>query len=289
MPHTRKPEPFNGKPRLPLSTMNPSLEEPLVKRDATNSADDGVATLVLNRPAQFNALSSDLLSALQTELDAIGNDPSVRVVILKGQGRAFCAGHDLREMQSHGGDLQWHRSLFEQCSQVMLTLASMPQPIIAQVHGIATAAGCQLVAACDLAIAGHSARFATSGVNLGLFCSTPAVALSRNMAAKHVAEMLFTGEFIDAATAAQWGLANRCVDDDALSEAVLATARRMAAKSFAALRSGKALLRGLSGLSLTDAYRAAGDNMANDMQSADANAGIDAFLHKKPTPTWTHQ
>ena len=269
--------------------MNPSLEEPLVKRDATDSSIDGVATLALNRPDQFNALSSALLEALQAELDAIANDPSVRVVILKGNGRAFCAGHDLREMQSHANERQWHQSLFEECSKVMLTLASMPQPIIAQVHGIATAAGCQLVAACDLAIAGRSARFATSGINLGLFCSTPAVALTRTMAAKHAAEMLFTGEFIDAPTAAQWGLVNRCVDDEALSEAVLATARAVAAKSFAAVRSGKALLRALNGRSLTDAYRAAGENMAKDMQSADANAGIGAFLHKKPSPVWTHQ
>jgi enoyl-CoA hydratase/carnithine racemase len=269
--------------------MNPSLEEPLVKRDATFSAESGVATLSLNRPAQFNALSGALLDALQAELDAITNDQRVRVVILKGSGRAFCAGHDLREMQAHSGEPQWHQHLFEQCSKVMLTLAEMPQPVIAEVHGIATAAGCQLVAACDLAFAGRSARFATSGVNLGLFCSTPAVALTRNIAAKHAAEMLFTGEFIDAETAARWGLVNRCVDDGALSECVSTAASAIATKSFAALRSGKALLRAQRGLTLADAYRIAGDNMACDMQSADAQAGIHAFLSKQPTPSWTHQ
>ncbi len=253
------------------------------------SAESGIAVLSLNRPSQFNALTSDLLAALQAELEVIEKDPRVRVVILKGNGRAFCAGHDLRELQSHANEPDWLRRLFDQCSRVMLTLATMPQPVIAQVHGIATAAGCQLVAACDLAIAGRSARFATSGVNLGLFCSTPAVALTRAIAPKHAAEMLFTGEFIDAETAALWGLVNRCVDDATLSEQVITTATVIAGKSFAALRSGKALLRAQRRLTLEEAYRVAGDNMACDMQSVDAQAGVNGFVNKLPIPSWAHQ
>ncbi len=270
--------------------MNPSLEEPLVTREAAGASGDGIAIVTLNRPAQFNALSSDMLNELQSTLTAIENDPAVRVVILRGKGRAFCAGHDLREMQSHSPvtEPEWHQRLFEQCSCVMTTLNEMPQPVIAEVHGIATAAGCQLVAACDLAVAGRSARFATSGINLGLFCSTPAVALTRTISEKRAAEMLFTGDFIDAETAARWGLVNECVDDEALSTAALAMAARIASKSAHALRSGKALLRNLRGASVQDAYSLAGKNMACDMKSADAQAGISAFIHKQPTPGWKH-
>jgi enoyl-CoA hydratase/carnithine racemase len=239
--------------------------------------------MTLNRPGRFNVLSSAMLTALQLELDAVASDPSVRVLIIAGSGRAFCAGHDLREMQQHH-DQAWQRALFEQCSRVMLSINRIPQPVIARVHGVATAAGCQLVAACDLAVAGQSARFATSGINLGLFCSTPAVALTRTLSSKRAAEMLFTGEFIDAALAAQWGLVNRCVDDNALDMHIQAMADTLASKSSHALSSGKALLRHLNGVSLAEAYTLASENMAADMSSPEAVAGITAFVGRRPMP-----
>ncbi len=168
----------------------------------------GVATLTLNRPKQYNALSQAMLGALQTALDTVGTDPDIRVVVIAGAGTAFCAGHDLKEMRSQT-DPAFHRALFAQCGQVMLTINRLPQPVIARIHGIATAAGCQLVAACDLAVASDHARFATSGINVGLFCATPGVALSRNLGRKPALELLLTGEFIDAPTALQQGLINR--------------------------------------------------------------------------------
>ncbi len=262
--------------------MEASLEEPLVLRTTRGH----VATLMLNRPSQFNALSSAMLAALQSALNEIAGDRNIRVVVLGGNGRAFCAGHDLREMQANP-DLSWQRELFDQCSRVMLTISGMPQPIIARVHGVATAAGCQLVAASDLAIAGRSARFATSGVNLGLFCSTPAVPLLNAVAAKHAAEMLFTGDFIEAEQAADWGLVNRCVDDNALDDNIRVMADSLASKSFNALASGKALLGVLRGATLAGSYAKASENMARDMQSDDAGAGISAFLDKRPMPQWS--
>ncbi|MBO2976213.1 enoyl-CoA hydratase, partial [Burkholderia pseudomallei] len=171
---------------------------------------DGVATLRLNRPSQFNALSEALLDALQRELAVLAGDPHVRCVVLAAEGRAFCAGHDLREMRGTP-DLAYYRGLFGQCSRVMQAIRALPVPVVARVHGIATAAGCQLVASCDLAIAADTARFAVSGINVGLFCSTPAVALSRNVSAKRAFDMLVTGRFIDAATAVDWGLVNEAV------------------------------------------------------------------------------
>ena len=260
------------------------LDEPLV----TRLHDEGVTTLTLNRPSQYNVLSSAMLTALQQALDDAANDPGTRVVVLAGQGKAFCAGHDLREMQAHP-DVEWQRALFDQCSRVMMTLAHLPQPVIARVQGIATAAGCQLVAACDVAIAARSARFATSGVNLGLFCSTPAVAVTRNISAKHAAELLFTGRFIDAETAELWGLVSRAAEDDSLDAAVAEMAAIIASKSAHAIRSGKALLRKQSQMSLMDAYVAASENMARDMQADDAQSGIRAFLEKQPTPVWRDQ
>ncbi len=269
--------------------MSTSLEEPPVTpRDAPfvlRQNEGGVTTLTLNRPSQYNVLSSDMLDALQQALHDAAHDAGTRVVVLAGEGKAFCAGHDLREMQAHA-DPAWQRALFEQCSRVMLTLAELPQPVIARVRGIATAAGCQLVAACDLAIAARSAKFATSGVNLGLFCSTPAVAVTRNISAKHAADLLFTGRFIDALTAEKWGLVSRCVDDDALDAAVADMAASIASKSAYAVRSGKALLRSQQNLNLTDAYATASTNMARDMQSDDAQLGIRAFLEKQPAPHW---
>ncbi len=261
-----------------------SLEESFVLIEI----DGAVSTLTLNRPLQFNVLSSAMIKALQAALDTVRVNRDVRVVVLAGSGRAFCAGHDLREMQAHQ-DMQWLTELFKQCSAVMLTIAQLPQPVIACVHGIATAAGCQLVAACDLAIAGHSARFATSGVNLGLFCSTPAVAVTRTLAAKHAAELLFTGDFIAAEQAERWGLVNRCVDDAALKHAAQQWAHSIASKSGATLASGKALLRVQRDLSLADAYALAGDNMARDMLSSDAGRGIEAFIQKQSMPEWIHR
>ena len=261
-----------------------SVEESFVLTET----DGAVATLTLNRATQFNVLSSKMLEALQSALSATAANPAIRVVVLAGAGRAFCAGHDLREMRAHP-DRAWLSALFTKCSNVMLTIAEMPQPVIACVQGVATAAGCQLVAACDLAIAGASARFATSGVNLGLFCSTPAVAITRALAAKHAAELLFTGDFITAVQAERWGLVNRCVADASLQQDAQCWAQTIAAKSGAALASGKALLRSQRNLSLADAYVLAGDNMAQDMLNADAGMGIDAFINKLPMPDWMHR
>lgn len=269
--------------------MDTSLEEPKVARPeqalVVRQQHGGVTTLTLNRPGQYNALSSAMLAALQQALDDAANDADARVVVLAGQGKAFCAGHDLREMQAHSG-MAWQRALFDQCSRVMLTLSELRQPVIARVHGMATAAGCQLVAACDLAIAARSAKFATSGVNLGLFCSTPAVAVSRNISAKHAADLLFTGRFIDAETAERWGLVSRTVDDDALDVAVLEMAASIASKSARAIASGKALLRSQRSLNLAEAYAVASENMARDMQTQDAQSGIRAFVAKEPSPVW---
>ena len=261
-----------------------SVEESFV----LSETEGAVLRLTLNRPLLFNVLSSAMMTALQAALDCARINRAIRVVLLAGAGRAFCAGHDLREIRAHP-DKQWLTALFTQCSKVMLTLGDMPQPVIACVHGVATAAGCQLVAACDLAIAGHSAKFATSGVNLGLFCSTPAVAITRTLAAKHAAELLLTGDFIAAEQAERWGLVNRCVDDASLQHEAQRWAQSIAAKSGAALASGKALLRAQRNLSLADAYAIAGDNMAEDMFNVDAGLGIDAFIQKQPMPEWTHQ
>lgn len=259
-----------------------SLEEAPVLR----SAHEGVVTLTLNRPAQYNALSSAMIAALQGAVDALATDANCRVLVIAAQGRAFCAGHDLREMRAHP-DEAWQRALFTRCSRLMLSLAELPQPVIAAVQGVATAAGCQLVASCDLAVAGQSARFATSGINLGLFCSTPAVALTRTLAARHAAEMLFTGEFITATRAAEWGLINRAVDDNALMNEVNTLALRLASQSATALASGKRLLRQIAGASADTAYAHAAANMARDMQSIDARDGIDAFIGKRPQPAWS--
>lgn len=274
-------------PRADDSATRPSPGSPLLRV----VRQDAIATLTLNRPAQFNALSEALLMELQGALDDVASDPAILVVVMRGEGRAFCAGHDLREMRAHP-DTRWQRALFDRCSRVMKTLESLPQPVIAAVQGIATAAGCQLVATCDLAVAARSARFATSGINLGLFCSTPAVALTQTLAPKHAAEMLLTGDFIDAERALDFGLVNRVVDDDALHETVVALARNLAGKSPQALMSGKGLLRRLHQLRgqspgrSDDAYALAAGNMAADMAGPDAQRGIDAFLARQPLPAW---
>jgi enoyl-CoA hydratase/carnithine racemase len=250
---------------------------PLLLRDDR----DGVRTLTLNRPDQFNALSEALIDELRTALDATARDPDVRVVVLAGAGRAFCAGHDLRELRARP-DPAWYRDLFARCAALMQALPRLPQPVLARVHGVATAAGCQLVASCDLAVASNAARFATSGINLGLFCATPAVALTRNLARKHAFELLFGGEFVDAEHAAALGLVNRVVAPEALDETVAALARQLAAKPREAVRVGKALFYRQLARPLGEAYLDAGAVMADNLLDADAVEGIDAFLAKRP-------
>ena len=243
-----------------------------------------IATLILNRPQQYNALSEELLDALQLALDRIATEAETRVVVLAARGKAFCPGHDLKQMRANEAR-EYHQALFAKCSRMMLTINQLPQPVIAKVQGIATAAGCQLVAACDLAISARSAQFAVSGVNLGLFCSTPAVALSRNLSRKQAMGMLLTGDFIDADTALSYGLVNQCVADHELDAAVASMAEKICAKSSLALRLGKNMFYRQLGMSLEDAYAFAGERMACNMDSVDAREGIDAFLQKR-TPQW---
>jgi enoyl-CoA hydratase/carnithine racemase len=240
----------------------------------------GIVTLTLNRPQQYNALSGVVLTALQEALDAAAADESVRVVIVAGAGKAFCAGHDLKEMRARE-DRAFHEALFRQCGRMMLTIHHMPQPVIARVNGIATAAGCQLVAACDLAVASSDARFAVSGINVGLFCSTPAVPLSRNMQRKQAMQMLLTGDFIDADTARQHGLVNRVVPADQLESATAELARKIEAKAPGSIRLGKKMFYEQLAMPLADAYAFAAERMACNMDSAEARDGIDAFIHKR--------
>ena len=240
----------------------------------------GIATLTLNRPRQYNALSEELLSALQTELDRLAQDTDLRCVVLAASGKAFSAGHDLKQMRQHP-EQEHYRHLFAQCGRVMQSIRAMPVPVIAAVQGIATAAGCQLVATCDLAVAASSARFAVSGINVGLFCSTPAVALTRNIPPKAAFDMLMTGRFIDAETALRHGLVNAVVPDEKLAAAVEDYAGEIAAKSSVAVRLGKQLFYEQGALSLAEAYRSAGDVMACNMMEPDAIAGIDAFIAKR--------
>ena len=247
---------------------------------------DGVATLTLNRPDAYNALSEELLAALQTELNAICNDSAVRVVVLEGNGSAFCAGHDLKQMRANPSR-EYYDSLFNTCSQFMLTLMRIPQPVIAKVHGIATAAGCQLVGTCDLAIASDKAQFATSGINYGLFCSTPAVAVSRNIHRKKAAELLFTGEFIDASTAESLGLIHKSVAAENLDAAVLEMAESIIRKSAIAVATGKRMLYRQMEMGIDDAYKFAAETMACNMMAFDAGEGIDAFIEKR-SANWKH-
>ena len=253
----------------------------LLRRD-----DAGVATLMLNRPDKFNALSVALLEALRREFESLAVDRSVRVVVLAGAGKGFCTGHDLKEMRESPGRHAM-QALFRQCADVMLAIGRLPQPVIARVHGVATAAGCQLVASCDLAVAVEDARFAVSGVNLGLFCSTPMVALTRNLPRKAAMEMLVTGAFIDADTALRWGLVNRVVPRDQLDATLGEMARSIASKSPAAVALGKRLFYPQLEASLETAYAQAAETMTENMLTEDAQAGIDAFLDKRPMPEWT--
>ncbi|WP_336488015.1 enoyl-CoA hydratase [Methylobacterium nigriterrae] len=244
----------------------------------------GIAVLTLNRGPARNALSLALMAALQAALDAIAADPAVRVVILKGAGPAFCAGHDLREMRANPGR-EAVEALFRACARLMLTITRLPQPVIAQVHGIATAAGCQLVATCDLAVAADDARFATPGVNIGLFCSTPMVALSRAVPRKAALEMLLLGEPIDASEAHRIGLVNRVAAGAELDGTVREMALRIAAKSPRVLAIGKEAFARQGELALEQAYAYAAEVMTRNMMLADAREGIDAFLQKRP-PRW---
>ena len=245
---------------------------------------DGIATLTLNRPKQYNALSGAMLDALQTALETIEQDSAARVVVIAGNGPAFCAWHDLKEMRAHP-EKRFQDDLFAKCSKFMLTLARIPQPVIARVHGIATAAGCQLVGACDLAVVSDNARFAVSGINVGLFCSTPSVSLSRNVSRKRAMEMLVTGDFIDAATAKDFGLVNRVVPLDRLDAEVKNLAQSIIAKSPLAISMGKQLFYRQIELGVADAYQLAAETMACNMMAEDAAEGIDAFIAKR-TPEW---
>jgi enoyl-CoA hydratase/carnithine racemase len=245
---------------------------------------DGIATVTLNRPRQFNALSHALLTELQTALAALADDGRVRVVILAGSGKAFCAGHDLKEIRA-SDDPDAHRTLFGLCSEVMLQITRLPQPVIARVNGIATAAGCQLVATCDLAVATEEARFATSGINLGFFCGTPGVAVSRALARKHAMEMLLTGRFLDAQEALAKGLINRVVPADSLEAQTRELASAIAAKPPAAIQQGKRLFYRQLEMGLADAYAEASEFMVCNLSEPDTREGIDAFIEKRP-PRW---
>ncbi len=246
--------------------------------------DGGLVRLTLNRPDSLNALSEEMLAALGETLRAIEADDSARVVVLGAAGRAFSAGHNLKQMRQHR-EKDYFRRLFKACSQVMMTIAAMPQPVIARVHGLATAAGCQLVAACDLAVAAEDARLATSGINAGLFCSTPSVALTRNVPRKAAFEMLFTGRFISADDAQQLGLVNRVTPLEHLDEVVDALAGSILDKSPVAVAIGKRMLYRQLEMGLSEAYDFAGETMAENMMAEDAGEGIDAFIEKR-RPHW---
>lgn len=260
--------------------LDSTTREPVLER----SLSDGVATLRLNRPAQFNALSEGLLDALRAEIDILAREPSLRCVVLEAAGRAFCAGHDLREMRSQPS-FDYYLALFRKCAGVMQGLQALPVPVIAKVRGIATAAGCQLVASCDLAVAADDARFAVSGINAGLFCSTPAVALSRNISAKRAFEMLVTARFIDAPQARDWGLLNDVAPAGELDARVRALVEVIVAKSPAAIRYGKRMFYAQRQMPQAQAYDYAAEVMARNMMEEDAAEGIDAFLQKR-APRW---
>lgn len=246
--------------------------------------DRGVVTLTLDDAPRFNALGHEMLAALQQALDEVAGDDSVRVVVLAAAGKAFCAGHNLKDMAANP-DLAWYQRLFAQCSRMMLSIHKLPVPVIARVHGMATAAGCQLVAQCDLAVASENATFATSGIHYGLFCATPSVPLVRNVPAKRAMEMLLTGDFIDAATALQWGLVNQVVAPDALDGAVEALVLRLLDKPRESLALGKALVYRQRELGLEAAYQLAGQTMAVNMMQPAAQEGARAFAEKR-TPEW---
>ena len=247
--------------------------------------DRGVVTLTLNRPQAFNALSEAMLTALGAAFDALAQDDTVRAVVLGASGKAFCAGHDLKEMRAEPS-LEYYQRLFAQCTAMMLSIQRLPVPVIARVQGLATAAGCQLVAMCDLAVASDDARFAVSGVNVGLFCATPGVALSRNVPRKAAFEMLVTGEFVSAEQARVLGLVNRVVAEDALDDEVEAVIASIVAKPRVAVAMGKALFYRQIDVDIESAYTDAGTTMACNMMDPSALEGVQAFVDKRP-PAWT--
>lgn len=259
-------------------------DTPFVLRDDAG----GIVTLTLNRPEARNALSLGMLSALLAELQRAAADPSVRVVVLAGAGPAFCAGHDLKEIRARHFDSAYTEALFAECTKVMLAIVGLPKPVIAQVHGVATAAGCQLVASCDLAVAAADARFATPGVNIGLFCSTPMVALSRNVGRKAAMRMLLTGDLIDAQTASRIGLISDVVPAAELAGQTAALAAKIAAKSALTLSVGKEAFYRQAELPLADAYAYTAAVMVTNLATRDAQEGIAAFIEKR-SPVWCGQ
>ena len=257
----------------------------LLERHDTNA----IAHLKMNAPEKLNALSEEMLSALQSQFDSLQNDHHIRAVILSGAGKAFCAGHDLKEMtagrQAEDGGKAYFTELFQKCARMMTSIQKLPQPVIAQVHGIATAAGCQLVASCDMAVAADSTRFGVNGVNIGLFCSTPMVALSRNIPRKQAFEMLTTGQFINAERARELGLVNRIASEDGLQDATDELAETVASKLAVAVKIGKEAFYNQLQMPISDAYDYTGSVMAENMLFRDTEEGISAFIEKRD-PNW---
>ncbi|MFN0163407.1 MAG: enoyl-CoA hydratase [Burkholderiales bacterium] len=254
-----------------------TLARPLVVR----SDADGVATLTLSRGDRLNPLSSEMIAAVRAALGEIGASASIRAVVIAGEGRGFCAGHDMKEIHAHP-DAAWQQKLFDDCAAMMQAIVSLPQPVIARVHGVAAAAGCQLVSMCDLAVAVPEAKFALSGIHNGLFCSTPAVGVVRNISRKRAMEMLVTGDLIDAQTALSWGLVNRVVSADELDAEVAKFTEAIKAKSGAAIALGKQAFYKQVDMGLAEAYGLAGRTMTCNLQNADGIEGVDAFVNKRP-------
>ena len=258
----------------------PQSAEPVLLREDR----DGITTLTLNRPASYNLLTSELIDALQAAFDHIEQDEAVRVVVLASTGKGFSAGHDLKEIRALGTQPKIE-SLFQRCSRMMMSIARLPQPVIARVQGAAAAAGCQLVAQCDLAVAAESAKFAAPGVTWGFFCSTPGVAIGRNLARKHAMEMLLTGEAVDARRALEWGLVNRVVPAGELDNAVLALAAQIRSKPRCTIAQGKRAFYEQLEMGLERAYELAGHVIASSFAHEEGREGMDAFIEKRP-PNW---
>jgi len=257
----------------------PQADHPSLLRDDRG----GIATLTLNRPAQMNLLTLEMLGALQSAFDAIANDPGVRVVVLAAAGKGFCAGHDLKEIRALGSP-EKVSALFDTCNRMMLSIQKLPQPVIARVQGAAAAAGCQLVAQCDLAVASVAAKFTTPGVNWGFFCSTPGVPIGRNLLRKHAMEMLLTGDLVSAEKALEWGLVNQVVPADALDAAIAELAEKIAAKPPATIAAGKRAFYQQMDLGVSQAYELAGGVIAASFGHSEGRQGMDAFIEKRPPP-----
>lgn len=271
-----------------MSTPETSPEQALANQPALLRHDDGhVCTLTLNRPLNFNCLSEQLLDSLQDAFQDLAVDENIRVIVLAGNGKAFCAGHDLKEMRANPNQ-EYYEALFKKCSALMMTMLGLPQPVIARVHGIATAAGCQLVATADLAVASSDASFGTSGINVGLFCMTPGVALSRNLGRKDAFEMLFTGDIISAERALEVGLVNRVTAPQDLDQNIANLAQSIIGKSRTAVAAGKRVFYRQLEEGIEDAYVRASEEMARNMMFHDAGEGIDAFIGKRK-PVWLHK